>query len=119
MESAKKVDDRWSHRRRVRLMASLDDGKWTPRQGAIRDISMGGVFFETGAIVPPVNSFVILGLQVQEGDRFRYYRLPAHVTHVEENGVGLKFDEFDAETVAALRSALLSAGDGEPEREDA
>ncbi len=74
-----------------------------------RDISLEGVYVDTGGQALPQNAAVDLALSLQIGEEMRYHRLPAEVMRIDDEGIGLMFRYPDYSSFNALVS-LLSLG---------
>ncbi len=71
-----------------------------------RDISLEGAYVKTGGRVLPQNAAIDLALALQIGDEVRYHRLPAEVTRVDQDGIGLLFRYPDYTSFNALVNLL-------------
>jgi hypothetical protein len=60
-----------------------------------RDISPDGVFVDTGGQSLPQNAKVDVRLDVNVDGQYQYHQLQAEVMHIEDQGVGLKFERTD------------------------
>ncbi len=100
------TEQRWSIRRAVAMDVMLYDSRGMVIEGQIQNVSIGGVYVDTGSTVPQLNSSVILGFQMKSLEGTTYHRLPALVVHVENMGAGLMFEDYDDNTIAALRTVV-------------
>lgn len=74
-----------------------------------RDISLDGVFIETGPIRFPRRRSVELALKIPAGGRpARLHRFSARLARVTPHGAGLVFDEVGSEAYAALMDLVFS-----------
>jgi hypothetical protein len=71
-----------------------------------RDLSLDGVFVETGGEVLPQDSFVDVGFLVYCDGEIRRPRLPARIVRVQRDGLGLSFRYPDYNNYAALVDLL-------------
>jgi hypothetical protein len=103
------TDHRWSSRVPLQIDVAIhNDSRMAPLHFESRDISLGGIFVETGSMVLPLNAFVVLSFTLTAGERIVDYRLPALVVRNTRDGAGLMFQEFDPNTVRSLREMLYS-----------
>ena len=98
-------DLRLTRRREVKIEASLMEPGWATLQGQVKDLSLGGAFFHTGAISPAVSTQGLLVVYLGQGDEFETYRLPVEVVHLDRDGVGLRFRSVDKDILSLLKSA--------------
>jgi hypothetical protein len=98
-------EHRWSARRSQHLDVALFNNKMSRLPVRTRNISLGGMFVETG-ISLPVNASVTLGFTLQAGERVSHHRLMASVVRLSEDGLGLMYDHLDDETVRSMREIL-------------
>lgn len=113
MITQESVHHRWSHRRPVNMEARLFVDGRSPIPAYIENVSIGGVYVDTGDQAVGMDTPVILGFHIPHGDALEYYRLESTVTHVDKHGIGLSFDEYDDSTVEALRQVVHHAIDEE------
>lgn len=111
MTAQESVHHRWSHRRPVSLEAMLFVEGYPPIPSYIENVSIGGVHVDTGEKTVGMNAHVVLGFHIPRGKSLEYYRLESTVTHVDDHGIGLSFDEYDDGTVEALRQVVHQAID--------
>ncbi|MDH5648849.1 MAG: PilZ domain-containing protein [Gammaproteobacteria bacterium] len=109
METAKYTHHRWSVRRPVALDATLYDGRDVPVQVEIQNVSIGGVFIDTIPLIPNSEFPVLLGFLTNDGKEVNYHKLSARVVHTGDTGAGLMFEDYDGDTVAALRQVIHQA----------
>lgn len=72
----------------------------------VRDISLDGMFVETGPIALHANTPVEVTVRLQKGNPREAYRLRALVVRVARDGAGLMFGDFDDATFRAVRDLL-------------
>jgi hypothetical protein len=74
-----------------------------------RDISLDGVFIETGQIRLPRRRTVELALKIPAGRRrAKLHRFTARLARVTPHGTGLVFDKVGTEAYAALMDLVFS-----------
>ena len=98
-------EHRWSARTLQHLDVALFNNKMSRLPVRTRNISLGGMFIETG-ISLPVNASVTLGFTLQAGERVSHHRLAAFVVRLSEDGLGLMYEHLDDETVRSMREIL-------------
>jgi hypothetical protein len=100
------------HRCNVRHPASLDTviesraGHRIP--GRIKNLSLGGVFIETGRNRPALNTIVDLSFSLPLNGSSYPCRISAMVVQQTERGMGVMFEELSPETRAALKTLIES-----------
>ena len=100
------MERRWNTRRQLQLdMALLYDGLGIVRCRT-RDISLAGVFIETGAITLPHNADIEVVLDGGGRPSRPACRLPAQVVRVGEDGVGARFRDLEAKSLNFLQGLL-------------
>jgi hypothetical protein len=67
-----------------------------------RDISPDGAFVDTGGQSLPQNAMVDVRLDVNLPGQNKHHRLQAEVMHIEDQGVGLKFQHTDYSSFVAV-----------------
>ena len=105
------MEHRCNTRRPVVLEALIECRGLGRVPGRIRNISLGGVFVETGRQRPAMNSIVDLCFSVPyRGGGYRC-RISAMVVHRIEGGIGLMFEDLSPQIERVLR-AVIDAGTG-------
>jgi hypothetical protein len=87
------------------LPVELHSARYGTLSAVTRAASRDGMLVDIGAAALPLYARVMLRIDL---GRVRY-RMPATVVHNSAAGVGLLYDELDAETGAALYAALRAA----------
>lgn len=107
MEQQKQTDHRWSSRQPLELdVAVHSDSKLAPIHFTSRNISLGGMFVETKAMILPLKAFVVLAFTLRAGKETTHHRMPALVVRTSKDGAALMFQDFDVSTVRPLREML-------------
>lgn len=76
-------------------------------QGRTRDVSLGGVFVETGCIQLPVNAVVQASFMLTpDSGAVRSCSTEAMVVHGNENGSGLMFNDLDDDFSGLLKQLM-------------
>lgn len=100
------MEHRWSSRKPVSGSVVVECPRIGLVRAALRDISLGGMFVESSAVVFPLNAPVSVVFDLPTGGRREGYCLPAMVVRHTSNGAGIMFLEPEAEVVRAMRSTL-------------
>jgi hypothetical protein len=100
------MERRKSSRKPVHQPVDLDSPHAGPLSGFARDVSLGGMFVETGpATLPPIGS-VAVSFKLQQDGRQHAFLLDAAVVRREPHGVGLMFLQMEPDEIRALSDAL-------------
>jgi len=101
-------DRRWCARKMIELNVAL----YYDRLGLLPcrtiDMSMEGMFINTGRIALSQHSKVDAVLTSHNGTESQQLRLPAKIVRVCMEGAGLQFHNFDIETYYFLREILAT-----------
>lgn len=105
------TQQRWSMRLPLELDVALYGDGARVLAARTRNVSLGGMFVQT---FEPLflGAGIVAAFGFRHLDDRTYYRLPATVVRVGEDGVGLMFNRFDVETVRSLRHSLYFAERG-------
>ena len=74
-----------------------------------QDVSVDGVFVDTGGQLLPQNAVVDLRFHTEIEGHNNHHRLHAEVRHTEDNGVGLKFQHQDYNSFVTLANLFATA----------
>jgi hypothetical protein len=100
------MEHRWSHRRPLDGEVTLSHPRYGLIRGSVRDISIGGMFVETGRVEFPLNTPVVVSFQLHNGNQSDHYRLHAIVVRASNEGAALMYLDSSADTVRPLRQML-------------
>lgn len=109
MDGDHKMEHRWSVRKPVDVKVALR------RQGAsfnwfkTRDLSMEGVFVESGPDSWPEDTFLELEIPLYDNGKQTRHRVPVVVVHRSREGMGLMFCVFDQSLFKAIEYLLYEA----------
>ncbi len=108
MGQYKPADGRYSTRRPLRLdVAVYNDCRLAPLHFESRDLSLGGISLDTGAVALPLNAYVVLVIRARTGEEEAIdLRLPALVVRTFEDGAGLMFQDYEPQILQTLREML-------------
>lgn len=97
-KTPKQPDYRWSARQDMDVSVFLYAGGMNLGYGRTRNIGIGGMYVETTVEAQPTGvSFVV---------NDKHYKLPVTEIWRDANGIGLMINDFNVETVHALRDIL-------------
>ncbi len=100
------MERRWSLRKPVVLDAVLHHQPLGSVRCRTANISLGGVYLDTGRILLPIDAAVALDFIVPAaGNDRRLHHILAKVIRVTDEGVGLMFREFSARISRFLQDA--------------
>ena len=107
------MEHRWSMRKPVAESITLKGTPLGVIEGSVRDISLGGMYVDTGKKPLPVNSTVHLAFPVpnkseQDKREQEVCMVPAVVVRTTNEGAGLMFQRFAPSTFRLLGSLLLN-----------
>lgn len=108
MTSADISHDRWSKRREVEVDVVIHDGEHQPMRGLMINISIGGAYVEMDGELPALDSAISLDFKIETDDAPEYHHMPARVAHIDQTGIGIVIDDYDRETVDALKRLMKS-----------
>lgn len=87
----------------------LSGGYMSPQFSQTRDISAEGAFVELGENSLVFGTMVEMALSVQGEEGNSVYKIPAKVTRVTDNGVGIQFDGLDVDAYSVILGLLYAA----------
>ena len=90
-----KMEHRWSVRKPVNVGVALRRQGSNFKRFKTRDLSMEGVFVESGPDSWPEDTFLELESPLYENSKQTWHRVPVVVVHRSQNGIGLMFCVFD------------------------
>ncbi len=111
------ADARGNARYPLRLdVAVYNDSRLPPLHFTTRDISLGGMGLDTGAIALPLNAYVVVVIRAGKAGRSERvdFRRAALVVRTFKDGAGLMFQDYEPQTLHALEEMLSREGVGAP-----
>lgn len=99
-------DRRWSARKSVALNVAIYYNRLGLLPCKTMDMSMEGMFIDTGRITLSTDAKVDAVLTSHYGSESQQLRLPAKIVRVNAEGAGLRFHNFDSDTYYFLREIL-------------
>jgi hypothetical protein len=101
------MEHRWSLRKLMTASVIVECPRIGMVRACMRDISLGGMFIETGPISLPLNAPIAVSFNSSTFDDQRDdHRLQAMVVRQAPNGVGLMFLESEVDVIRSLREVL-------------
>lgn len=107
-------DRRWSRRKALPIDVALYYSGLGLLRCKIRDISMDGVFIETGRIVLSHATTLELVFTARAPKHSGYRRLSAKIARVDDLGAGLAFTDIDEDSYHFLRELLSERAEKKP-----
>lgn len=102
------MEHRWSMRKPIASSVMLKGTPFGVIQVRAKDISLGGMYVDTGKKPLHVNASVDLALMVSGEKEQKVCVVPAVVVRTTDEGAGLMFDRFAPSTFRLLGSLLLN-----------
>jgi hypothetical protein len=103
METQAATNNRNCSRAPLELGVEVLHGEHERLAGRLVDISFGGAYLEADTHTFRPRDVVTVCFELARHDGIQAYALSATVARTGEDGVGLEFDEYDHETIVALR----------------
>ncbi|MBL1293611.1 MAG: PilZ domain-containing protein [Thiotrichales bacterium] len=102
------IEKRWSSRQPLRLEVDVEFGG-NSFMGQTIDVGLGGVFVETKAHHFEQDKDVTLRFQSDHDSRIESSDLNARIVRVSDGGIGLMFQNFDADAYRSLKTVMSCA----------
>jgi hypothetical protein len=102
------MEHRWSMRKSVASSVMVKSNSIGVIQGRVRDISLGGIYVDTGKKPLDLNSSVDLAFVESTEPAKRVCVVPAVVVRTTNEGAGLMFHRFAPSTFRMLQTLLLN-----------
>lgn len=99
-------DRRWSARKPIALNVAIYYDRLGLLPCKTLDMSMEGMFINTGRITLSTDAKVDAVLTSHYGSESQQLRLPARIVRVNSEGAGLRFHSFDSDTYYLLKEVL-------------
>jgi hypothetical protein len=100
------MEHRWSARKPVDGNVVVECPRVGLVRATMRDVSLSGMFVETGPMVLPLNAPVSVVFNLPSDARERDYCLQAMIVRHTTKGAGIMFLDPDAETIRSMRAML-------------
>ncbi len=103
------MEHRWSERKPLNLEVTLNYPPIGLIDGKTRDVSLEGMFVDTGGVPLPQHAEVEVNFCTRTHGQVREHCVPAYVVHGRHGGIGLMLRHVAYQDFHALRSALQAA----------
>jgi hypothetical protein len=118
MDGDHKMEHRWSVRKPVIVDVALRRQGSAPKRYRSRNLSMEGVFVESGTDSWPEDTFLELELPLYGQRKQTRHRVPVVVVHRTDEGMGLMFCVFDQVLFKTVEYLLYESASGPYEERD-
>lgn len=103
------MDHRRSSRKVLRQEVGIDSTRIGSLSATTHDVSLGGMFVETGPLALPPNASVTVSFHLpQKNGQVLELKLDAAVVRFAPGGVGLMFLQMEPDVIRALSRALAA-----------
>jgi hypothetical protein len=102
------MEQRWSIRRPVMFEVLVSLKCHPVVRGRSRNISLEGLFIETGMVILPVGSCIDVEFALMTGAQWEQVRLPAVVVHRAGKGCGIVFHSFNTKVFRSIERVLYT-----------
>jgi hypothetical protein len=102
------MEQRWSLRKPVMFEVRVTHKCHPVVQGRSRNISLEGLFIETGIVILPVGSFVEVEFALMTGKVWEQVRMLASVVHRTGSGCGIVFHDFNTKVFRSIEGMLYT-----------
>ncbi|PCH60880.1 MAG: hypothetical protein COC05_02960 [Gammaproteobacteria bacterium] len=102
------TEKRWSSRQPLRLEVDVECGS-SSFTGCTIDVGLGGAFIQTESYNFEQDKDVILRFQPEQDSRIESTDLDARVVRICDDGIGLMFQNFDADAYRSLKTVMSCA----------
>lgn len=101
------MEHRWSERRPIACQVWFTYPKSGRRvQGVAKNISLGGMFIETGPDSPPVDALIELSFSFDSGGDAVHSHVLGQVVHTTPQGAGIMFCDLGVQQLRSMREAI-------------
>lgn len=105
------MEHRWSPRKPLHVDVVIHYPPLGLVRGTSRDISLDGMFVDTGRILIPTGEVVEICFRPDTDGNPGHLHMDAEVIHASHAGIGLLFRDYGPDALLALKTLLL----GDPE----
>ena len=102
------MENRWVQRQPTDCEVVMKSPQTGQIHAHARDISLGGMFLLTDTDAPPLESLVDLEFTLHRAGLRVHHQMTGQVVHVNDEGVGVMFCDFDSGTLRSMRKTLAS-----------
>lgn len=105
------MEQRWSLRKPVTFEVQVSYKCHPVIRGRARNISLEGLFIETGVVIPPVGCRVEMEFALMTPGDPQRVRMPAVVVHRADGGCGVAFHAFNTRVFRSFEQMLYTRND--------
>jgi PilZ domain len=105
------MEQRWSLRKAVTFEVQVSHKCHPVVRGRSRNISLEGLFIETGIVILPVGCCIDVEFALMSGGEPERVRMPAVVVHRAEDGCGIVFHAFNTHVFRSIERLLYTHND--------
>jgi PilZ domain len=102
------MEQRWSLRTAVTFEVQVSHKCYPVVRGRSRNISLEGLFIETGIVILPVGCCIDVEFALMTGDDRERVRMPAVVVHRAVDGCGIVFHAFNSKVFRSIEHMLYT-----------
>jgi PilZ domain len=102
------MERRWSLRKPVTFEVQVSHKCNPVIRGRSRNISLEGLFIETGIVILPVGAFIDVEFALLTGETWEQIRMPAVVVHRTGHGCGIMFHAFNTAVFRSIERMLYT-----------
>jgi hypothetical protein len=102
------MEHRWSIRKPVSFEVQVSHKCHPVVRGRATNMSMEGLFIETGIVILPVGSYIEVEFALMTGEEGERIRMPAVVVHRTGNGCGIVFHAFNTKVFRSIECLLYT-----------
>jgi hypothetical protein len=105
------MEQRWSLRKPATFEVQVSHKCYPVVRGRSRNISLEGLFIETGIVILPVGCCIDVEFGLMTGGVVERVRMPAVVVHRAEDGCGIAFHAFNTHVFRSIERMLYAPDD--------
>jgi hypothetical protein len=102
------MENRWVQRQPTDCEVVIESPQTGQIHAYARDISLGGMFLVTDTDTPPLESLVDLEFTLHRAGLSVHHQMTGQVVHINAEGIGVMFCDFDSGTLRSMRKTLAS-----------
>jgi hypothetical protein len=102
------MEQRWSLRKPVTFEVQVSHKCHPLIRGRSRNISLEGLFIETGIVILPVGACIDVEFALMIGEAWEQVRIPAVVVHRAGHGCGIVFHAFNTMVFRSIERMLYT-----------
>jgi hypothetical protein len=101
------MEHRYTERKPMNLSVVVACPRVGLFRGTIRNLSLGGMYVESGCVVMPLHAPVVVSFQADPDKPVQAIEAQGMVVHQRGNAFGLMFDELDPGISQSLRELMV------------